>query len=138
MKLTMKKKTLVNLIIVCVALVAVVVLSITLRTANMRECTTCTAYGYAKVTCEKCEGTPPDTGVCEGCNSEGEMMQVCPDCEGTGEVKAESPYYATFMSLVPPIIAIGLALITKEVYSSLFVGVISEDKIREIIYRKYI
>jgi Na+/H+ antiporter NhaC len=35
------------------------------------------------------------------------------------------PYYATFMALIPPIIAIGLALITKEVYSSLFVGVLA-------------
>ena len=33
--------------------------------------------------------------------------------------------YATFWSLVPPIIAIGLALITKEVYSSLFIGILS-------------
>ena len=33
--------------------------------------------------------------------------------------------YATFWSLLPPIIAIGLALITKEVYSSLFVGILS-------------
>lgn len=33
--------------------------------------------------------------------------------------------YATFLSLLPPIIAIGLALITKEVYSSLFVGILS-------------
>ncbi|MCR4755254.1 MAG: Na+/H+ antiporter NhaC family protein [Lachnospiraceae bacterium] len=32
--------------------------------------------------------------------------------------------YATFWALVPPIIAIILALITKEVYSSLFVGII--------------
>ncbi|MCM1569596.1 MAG: Na+/H+ antiporter NhaC family protein [Roseburia sp.] len=32
--------------------------------------------------------------------------------------------YATFWSLVPPIIAIVLALITKEVYSSLFVGIL--------------
>ena len=31
--------------------------------------------------------------------------------------------YATFWALVPPIIAIGLALITKEVYSSLFIGI---------------
>lgn len=36
----------------------------------------------------------------------------------------ESIYYGTFMSLVPPIIAIGLALITKEVFSSLFAGVL--------------
>lgn len=32
--------------------------------------------------------------------------------------------YATFWGLVPPIIAIGLALITKEVYSSLFTGIL--------------
>lgn len=32
--------------------------------------------------------------------------------------------YATFWALVPPIIAILLALITKEVYSSLFVGIL--------------
>ena len=33
--------------------------------------------------------------------------------------------YATFAALLPPIIAIALALITKEVYSSLFIGIIS-------------
>ena len=32
--------------------------------------------------------------------------------------------YATFWALVPPIVAIALALITKEVYSSLFVGIL--------------
>ena len=32
--------------------------------------------------------------------------------------------YATFWALLPPIIAIALALITKEVYSSLFIGII--------------
>lgn len=37
----------------------------------------------------------------------------------TGEVKE------TFWSLLPPIIAIGLALITKEVFSSLFIGILS-------------
>ena len=32
--------------------------------------------------------------------------------------------YGTFWSLIPPIVAIGLALITKEVYSSLFIGIV--------------
>lgn len=32
--------------------------------------------------------------------------------------------YATFWAFVPPVVAIGLALITKEVYSSLFIGVL--------------
>ncbi|MBR7112402.1 MAG: Na+/H+ antiporter NhaC family protein [Clostridia bacterium] len=70
----MKKKQLLNLIILAVAVIAIVVLAITMRTA------------------------PAD---------------------------ADTPYYATFMSLVPPIIAIGLALVTKEVFSSLFVGVLA-------------
>ena len=32
--------------------------------------------------------------------------------------------YASFWALVPPVVAIVLALITKEVYSSLFVGIV--------------
>ena len=32
--------------------------------------------------------------------------------------------YGTFWALVPPIVAIVLALITKETYSSLFVGIV--------------
>ena len=32
--------------------------------------------------------------------------------------------YATFWALVPPVVAIALALITKEVYSSLFLGIL--------------
>ena len=43
----------------------------------------------------------------------------CETCGGTGEV------VGTWWALVPPIIAIGLALITKEVYSSLFIGIVS-------------
>ena len=35
-----------------------------------------------------------------------------------------SNFYATFWALVPPLVAIALALITKEVYSSLFVGIV--------------
>ena len=32
--------------------------------------------------------------------------------------------YATFWALIPPVVAIVLALITKEVYSSLFIGIV--------------
>ena len=38
------------------------------------------------------------------------------------EVLAETPFAGTFWSLLPPIVAIVLALISKEVYSSLFIG----------------
>lgn len=37
----------------------------------------------------------------------------------------EPHFYQTFWSLLPPLIAIALALITKEVYTSLFVGIIA-------------
>lgn len=37
---------------------------------------------------------------------------------------ATNPMYATFWALVPPIVAIALALLTKEVYVSLFIGIV--------------
>ena len=43
----------------------------------------------------------------------------CESCGGAGEVTA------SWWALVPPVIAIGLALITKEVYSSLFIGILA-------------
>ena len=44
----------------------------------------------------------------------------------TGEEVAEvSRFYQTIWSLLPPVVAIILALITKEVYSSLFIGILA-------------
>ncbi len=40
------------------------------------------------------------------------------------KVRESIDKYATFWALIPPIVAIGLALITKEVYSSLVIGII--------------
>lgn len=40
------------------------------------------------------------------------------------EAAYQPALYATFWSLVPPVVAIVLALITKEVYSSLFIGIV--------------
>ena len=40
-------------------------------------------------------------------------------------VRGDIGAYSTFAALLPPIIAIALALITKEVYSSLFIGILS-------------
>ncbi len=45
--------------------------------------------------------------------------------QALAKVREEIPFYATWLSLLPPIIAIALALITKEVYSSLFIGILS-------------
>jgi len=44
--------------------------------------------------------------------------------DGSGE-EHQSFVHGTFWALLPPIIAIVLALITKEVYSSLFIGILS-------------
>ena len=47
----------------------------------------------------------------------------------TGKPSADSEYtsaiYATVLSLLPPVIAIGLALFTKEVYTSLLAGILT-------------
>lgn len=37
--------------------------------------------------------------------------------------------YGTMWALLPPVVAIGLALITKEVYSSLFVGILDRKSV---------
>ncbi len=52
----------------------------------------------------------------------------CPDCDAGAECDTcggEGVVIGTWWALLPPIIAIGLALITKEVYSSLFIGILS-------------
>ena len=45
--------------------------------------------------------------------------------EGEAAEEYQSNVFATFWALVPPLVAIALALITKEVYSSLFIGILS-------------
>lgn len=42
-----------------------------------------------------------------------------------GKVREDIPSYATMWALLPPLLAIALALITKEVYSSLFLGILA-------------
>ena len=53
-------------------------------------------------------------------------VMCCPAVAFAAEEATEyvPDMYATFWALVPPIVAIALALITKEVYSSLFVGIV--------------
>ena len=48
----------------------------------------------------------------------------CPVIALAAEESAQPAMYASFWALVPPIVAIVLALITKEVYSSLFIGIL--------------
>ena len=71
--------------------------------------------GQHNLKCDDCGGTGMvDAAVCETCAG-----------VGVGDTPADSNYYSTFMALAPPIIAIVLALVTKEVYSSLFIGVLA-------------
>ena len=81
---------------------------------KMTECSTCGGTGI----CVSCFGRNPDCSECGGTN-------ICPVCQGTGFVRSPSRFYNTIWSLLPPVLAILLALITKEVYSSLFVGVVA-------------
>ena len=94
------------------------------------ECTHCDAETHM-ITCPKCDGASVVEGVnCDACKNAGEVdcpyckdgviaTAPCETCGGSGKV-AGSPW-----ALLPPIIAIALALITKEVYSSLFIGIIT-------------
>ena len=56
-------------------------------------------------------------------SDEGEAV-TCETCGGTGYVQSPSSFFNTPMALLPPVIAIALALITKEVYSSLFIDIL--------------
>lgn len=94
----MKKSSIIKIAVCAVALVLVVVLAMTVKAPESVYCVECDGAG-----CEVCG----DTGMVEA------------------STVSDSRYYSTFMALVPPVIAIGLALMTKEVYSSLFVGILA-------------
>ena len=81
--------------------------------SKMIVCTECDGNGL----CMTCYGQDPE---CEACGG----SFLCPGCEGTGYTESPSRFYNTVWGLLPPVIAIALALITKEVYSSLFVGIL--------------
>ncbi len=96
----MKKSTIIKLIISILAVVTVVISAVCVKT------------DITAIDCASCEGA----GMIESI--------ACGDCDGSGKVAVASNYYATFVSLMPPILAIILALLTKEVYSSLFIGIV--------------
>ena len=60
-------------------------------------------------------------------SDEGEAVpcDTCAGSEYVGYIVSPSNFFNTPMSLLPPVIAIALALITKEVYSSLFIGILT-------------
>ena len=69
----------------------------------------------------------PDCGTMGVVLSDAGEAVPCETCAGseyTGYIISPSNFFNTPMSLLPPVIAIALALITKEVYSSLFIGIL--------------
>ncbi|MDE7003680.1 MAG: Na+/H+ antiporter NhaC family protein [Oscillospiraceae bacterium] len=66
----------------------------------------------------------PDCGALGAVLTETGEGVTCEACQGSGYVRSPSRYYNTPWALLPPVIAIALALLTKEVYSSLFVGIL--------------
>ena len=80
---------------------------------KMIECPDCGVTGI----CMDCYGLDAECETCGGTN-------VCQTCGGDGYIQSPSNFYNTAWSLLPPVIAIALALITKEVYSSLFIGIL--------------
>ena len=76
--------------------------------------------GTKYIECPDC-GT---AGVVLSEDGEAVPCETCADSGYTGYVLSSSNFYNSFWSLLPPIIAIALALITKEVYSSLFLGIL--------------
>ena len=98
----MKKNTLIKAIVVIALLAVFAVLAVLTPAQHNLKCGECDGTGMV------------DASQCTACSG-----------SGVGEEPADSNYYSTFMSLAPPVIAIVLALVTKEVYSSLFIGVLS-------------
>ena len=94
-KLVLSRRKIVNIVVICLALLLVILMASLINNGG-------------SVVCPDCFGNDPE----------------CETCGGTGHIEVDNRYFGTFVALVPPIIAIVLALVTKEVYSSLFVGIV--------------
>ena len=90
----------------------------------------CTAMTVTAFAADPTEETGTKMIECPDCGTLGVVLTdegtvaACESCGGSGYVESPSRFFNTVWSLLPPIIAIALALITKEVYSSLFIGIL--------------
>ena len=91
-----------------------------------RWCLFLTACALAFVMCFAgfAEGTDATEAAPAATEETTETVEIAETEEEEAIEEYASNRYATWWSLLPPVIAIGLALITKEVYSSLFIGVL--------------
>ena len=120
------KKTITLLVAAAVILALLIVVVATGWVNNTLDCPDCGDSGLETgyVYCYDCEGAGEIDGVrCDSCLAGfadfEKHIVPCDTCGGEGVVTG------SFWALLPPIIAIGLALITKEVFSSLLIGILS-------------
>ncbi|MBQ8912352.1 MAG: hypothetical protein IJY89_07275, partial [Clostridia bacterium] len=138
----MTKKQKIVLAVASIVILAVMVVIALTGGTQKTKCPHCETF--EPVACDKCDENHQVTVPCTVCNEETTVS--CTNCGGTGSVSVYCESHAetatencsacggtgevvgtfgTFWALLPPFIAIALALITKEVYSSLFVGILS-------------
>ena len=111
-----KSKKIALLIAVVIIIGLLIYVGVSDASNKVVGCPDCGETG--QVDCGDCGATGLVEGdECEAC--EGYKWVDCETCAAEGEVRG------TLWALLPPIIAIGLALITKEVFSSLFIGILS-------------
>ena len=105
-------------IILIVAIVCIIGLLVAAKvTGGANGVVSCPDCENGTLTCGDCHGTGlVEEAPCESCE---EGFLTCEECGGEATVRG------SLWALLPPIIAIGLALITKEVYSSLFAGIVA-------------
>ena len=116
-KISVKAILLIAAVLVIISLL--VFSAVTDASGKTVDCPDCTE-GYNA--CSVCAGS--------GIVNENESLKPCEECEGEGKFACETcaeegVMRGTLWALLPALIAISLALITKEVYSSLFIGILS-------------
>ena len=113
----MSAKAIVLIIVALVIISLLIFAAVTDATSKTVDCPDCVGGLYE---CSDCRGTGlvgEKQTACKACGADG--LVECETCAEEGVVRG------TLWALLPALIAIGLALITKEVYSSLFIGILS-------------
>ncbi len=112
------KRKIITIIVAAVLILGLLIVAVSTNSVhNSMVCQDChqevcsTCMGQTEIILvEATEDTEAITVACPSC---------CETCGGTGTVQG------SFWAMLPPIIAIALALITKEVFSSLLIGILS-------------
>ena len=107
-----------KIVLLVAAVIILSLLMVAKITGGANGTVTCPDCDKGKVECSTCVDLEEDKQkICEDCD--GTLLVTCETCGGEAEVRG------TLWAILPPVIAIGLALITKEVFSSLFIGMLS-------------